>query len=491
MNDIVRNTRVFANPEPFTYQKATQPHNSSGKKIDLFLAPKSIEKSQILTSEELLYSLPSVINLFWLFKQSWKIFPLELTEYIGHLLARLILGRTLSYNFEPTKTLEGHSKKLSAIALNPEGTQALTGSALGTILLWDVASGRQLSEFRGHLGAILSLAFSPQGNMIVSGSKDTTAHVWDISKKRLLHRLTGHSAEITSVVFNAKTTTILTGSWDCTARLWDSKTGKPLCCITTGLELISSVAFGPTGETVVIGSLVGAVSIWDIPSGPQPSYKNDILLLPEENMICPSRGPLSTNGKMILTSAEGSAATLWDSDSCELLMHITAYPRFLCSLQFGPHDTTLFAGLDDGTVGIWDTTTGQCLQRTIEKSTHEVKFLSVNSTGTVILTGDTTSDACLWTNFSFYEVDNWILKKLTILQAWLFINASNAKKKHGGFTLSKESVEDKIFKTMPASVQHYFQKWYCISSQKESDSLYSDYSDYSDSTQLEEEIDLF
>jgi hypothetical protein len=50
-----------------------------------------------------------------------------------------------------------------------------------TIILWELASGKERGRFTGHRDRIWSLAFSPNGRLLASGSGDHTALVWDVT----------------------------------------------------------------------------------------------------------------------------------------------------------------------------------------------------------------------------------------------------------------------------------------------------------------------
>jgi RNA polymerase sigma factor (sigma-70 family) len=66
------------------------------------------------------------------------------------------------------------------IALSPD-EKTLAAAEGKTILLWELASGKQRGRFTGHRERIESLAFSPDGRLLASGSLDFTACVWDVT----------------------------------------------------------------------------------------------------------------------------------------------------------------------------------------------------------------------------------------------------------------------------------------------------------------------
>jgi RNA polymerase sigma factor (sigma-70 family) len=68
----------------------------------------------------------------------------------------------------------------SALAFSPDGKTLASGCSDGTVCLWEVATGKERRRFRGHGGGVLALAFSPDGRRLVSGGDDTLGMVWDV-----------------------------------------------------------------------------------------------------------------------------------------------------------------------------------------------------------------------------------------------------------------------------------------------------------------------
>jgi WD40 repeat protein len=69
------------------------------------------------------------------------------------------------------------------LSLSPDGTLLASGGIYndGDVRIWDVATGKELCRFTGHTRGLYGLAFSPDGKLLVSASADHTALVWDVA----------------------------------------------------------------------------------------------------------------------------------------------------------------------------------------------------------------------------------------------------------------------------------------------------------------------
>jgi len=101
-----------------------------------------------------------------------------------------------------------------------DGQRLLSGGTDGSVRLWDLASGQELSRCQGHRNKVISVSLSPDGRRALSGSYDRTVRLWDLASGRQVCVCRGHTDIVDSVAFSADGHTALSGSRDGTVRVW-------------------------------------------------------------------------------------------------------------------------------------------------------------------------------------------------------------------------------------------------------------------------------
>ena len=137
---------------------------------------------------------------------------------------------------------------ISSVAFSPDGKYSASGS--NTVSLMDAAKGSHIRNFVDSFSRLYSwftprfntITFSPGSNQILSGSNDGTVILWDVETGREIKAFTGHTNSIFSTVFNPDGRLAISGSSDGTLRLWD---------IASGREIAAFISF-TDGEWVVI-----------------------------------------------------------------------------------------------------------------------------------------------------------------------------------------------------------------------------------------------
>ena len=176
-------------------------------------------------------------------------------------------------------SLTGHNDSVRELAFSRDGRTLATGSRDNRVILWDMASHRQVGPpLTGHTDQVSSVAFSRDSRTLATGSNDRTVILWDVadrSRPIRLGRLAGHTKAVESVAFSRDGRTVASGGDDMTVILWDVRDradpvqlGQPL---TGPTEEVYSVAFSPDGRTLGSGSRDSSVILWNVTDPNKPT----------------------------------------------------------------------------------------------------------------------------------------------------------------------------------------------------------------------------
>jgi WD40 repeat protein len=286
------------------------------------------------------------------------------------------------------RPLKGHTQEVRAVVFSPDGKTALSGSVDKTLILWDVATGKEiLPPFVGHDGAVNAVAFSPDGKTALSGSADKTLILWDVATGKEIRPLKGHTQEVRAVVFSPDGTRALSGSNDTTMILWDVATGKPIHSFKGHKREVRSVAFSPDGTTALSGSADTNVILWDAATGkemrrfPHPQEVFTVVISRDSNIF--------------VSGSQDGRLRVWNVATGELIQSLVGHSAGIRAVAFSPDGKTTLSGSADRTLRLWDLGNGAEVQR-ITGHTDEVWSAVFSPDGKTALSGSVDTTLILW-----------------------------------------------------------------------------------------------
>jgi WD40 repeat protein/tRNA A-37 threonylcarbamoyl transferase component Bud32 len=244
----------------------------------------------------------------------------------------------------------------------------------GEVVIWDFATGKQISSFRNECKAF-EMAFSPDGkHMALPGPGGVTFRNAQTGKKghligvlaevRIGNASTGKiegtlqaEAEVFSCMgfspdsrFLATGSKSLQGEKKALVKLWDLASGKKIRQFGEQGGSVFWVAFSPDGRRLAsVGS--NRVAVWDRATG------KEVLTFRIPNS---SATAFTDDGKRLAASDEDGNVTIWELMTGQQVLSLKAFTGRVVCLAFNSHGTRLAAiGSENGrgVMKVWDATT--------------------------------------------------------------------------------------------------------------------------------------
>lgn len=185
----------------------------------------------------------------------------------------------------------------------------LFAACYSIVRMFELETGRELAAFRGHAGMITSIALSGLGNSLITGSADGTVRIWNIvtKKAQAIHR--GFEGTVHALGMHKNGRLYFAGT-DHGAELREIDSGAKIAAIDKDSGMILSLA--------ISGNLIATSSgqIWDIDTRTRRSA------LRRHGFSIPYILS-SADGKLLATS-DSEGVNIWDPRTGEKVRAINS-----------------------------------------------------------------------------------------------------------------------------------------------------------------------
>ena len=190
-----------------------------------------------------------------------------------------------SGNWEKCAILIGHPEHSRALALSPDGKRLASISITRpqkpqerTILLWDVATEKQIAQLPptvlergGYRSYDAGIAFSPEGNIIAGGFCKEIV-LWDATDGKTLMTIpqSEENQRPITLCFSPCGRYLAAGAWwkgglkKTSICLWEVATGENIATFKGHTTDVQCFTFSQDGTLLVSGGHDGAIYLWDL-----------------------------------------------------------------------------------------------------------------------------------------------------------------------------------------------------------------------------------
>ncbi|MGH7880707.1 MAG: WD40 repeat domain-containing protein, partial [Candidatus Binataceae bacterium] len=200
--------------------------------------------------------------------------------------------------------LRGHGGPVRALAISPDGSEAVSGSFDTSAIRWSLTRNIAEQVMRFHDNAVNAVVWLKDGRIVTTGA-DAHIAIWTPGQPQPDKVLDGHAGPIVALAVSPDGKLLASASWDHTARLWPLDGGVPRV-LEGNSQNVNGVAFTPDGATVVTAGYDATLRIWPLGGNGSPTVRN--LPTPLNAVAVAPDGEIVTagaDGKVYFLSPQG------------------------------------------------------------------------------------------------------------------------------------------------------------------------------------------
>ena len=248
-------------------------------------------------------------------------------------------------------------RETEGIALSPDGRVLATagGTVATTIQLWDLTTGKELSE--DPAGALaVPLIFSPDGRFLATQRRVAGMYgavtVWDLSAGKAVKKI-DHSGQIRAAALSPDGRLVALQSVERAVVVKDAETGRILQQFSLTLSSTgrtTGLRFSSDSRSLATADSENLIRLWDLQTGRETS---------------------AYRGTAVDFGTDGKILAVGDMEGVPLLRNLVTKTETKLSsggttgivdLAVTADGSNALAAMEDGTVKVWDLTTGQLLR---------------------------------------------------------------------------------------------------------------------------------
>jgi cytochrome c len=284
--------------------------------------------------------------------------------------------------------LRGHGGPVRALAISPDGINAVSGSFDSSAIRWSLSRNVAEQVMRFHENAVNAVAWLKDGRIATAGA-DAHIAIWTQGKPEPDTVLDGHSGPIAALVVSPDGKLLASASWDHTVRLWPLAGGAPRV-LEGNSQNVNGVAFAPDGGELVSAGYDATLRIWRVSDGSVsvhnlPTPLNSVAIAPDGEIVAAGadgkvyflspqgelRGELqasatpiiavalSPDGKLVAAAGIRGSVAVIERKTRKLERTLIGPGLPVWSVAFFPDSRILLTGGTDRTIRRWDAVSGE------------------------------------------------------------------------------------------------------------------------------------
>lgn len=285
------------------------------------------------------------------------------------------------------KVLYGHTRKVSDVTFNAQGSQVISAGEDREVYLWSVSTGEVIFRSAKHGKKVNCVSSSKSEDVFASGGSDNNIYLWSASQQKTLAVCAGHSLPITTIAFHPQHEQLASASYDGQIRLWNTQ-GELQATFSAKDGYAWKVLYSPDGKYLASAHKTGNICIWNTETQNLEfilkGHKGDVHAL-----------VFTPNGQQIISGGTDHSIRIWSITSRQCLRKIDAHRELISGLAIHPNGKYLYSVSWDRMLCTWELPFANCISK-IKAHETEIRSLAINHLGTNLATTGVEGTVRIW-----------------------------------------------------------------------------------------------
>ncbi len=318
-------------------------------------------------------------------------------------------------DLQSVRDLKGADENLTCLAASADGRYVAAGDQIGTLRVWEVATGKVKFTANAGPDRVWCVTFSPDARIVATGGHDKAVRLWDTSSGESVAILLGPRRHVPALAFSPDGTRLAAGGPDDVLRVWELPSRREMPSVELVAGGVGAAAWCPRGRRLWCGGADGTLRAVD-PWGemfPGPRHRGEVSAVawsPEGVLTSAGWDSIVRVGHTALRGHDGEVAALvyaggrlftggadgaireWGEDGRPGKM-LAAHEGGVNGLAAVPGGV-LASCSADGTVRLWDMKSGQDVLKL--HAGIELSAVACSPDGRLLAAAGTSGEVLVW-----------------------------------------------------------------------------------------------
>ena len=227
------------------------------------------------------------------------------------------------------------------------------GAASGKVVIWDVTTGKRVTEIGDEVDSVLAADVSPDHKLVALGGPGKLIKVFDVSTGEMKYKIKKHTDWVTAIDFSPNGEMLATGDRNGGVYVWEAATGGIIFTLGDHKDSISTMSWRADSQMLASASEDGRVILW---------YAEDGFPTKSFNAQASSGGRGKSPGVMsvdyarngaLLTCGRDNTARVWKADGSSSIK-LDGFTDIPVRAVFSHDGNRAFVGDFNGKIRVWD-----------------------------------------------------------------------------------------------------------------------------------------